>query len=316
MFNSFEQSNPISSRLIFGCASLMNIKNTSERQRLLNKAYEQGIEHFDVSPIYGFGECEKELAKFLVNKRKIKITTKFGLCTNGITKLFSKNQNRLRVILKNNILIKKFAQQYYSKFSLEKNFNIDECKKSIKNSLRILGIEKIENYLLHEPSIREEIENGIEETLICLKEEGLFENYGISGIKTNLNLIYKDRPRLFKEVVQTNGDIFKDGYENILDQSRVKIKFGILKSSLPKLKNIFNNFEFISDYWSNRLNLDLKDEENLCTIILAAALSKNNQEKIIFSTLKIKRLEKMIQTIKNPIWDVKEIEEFSKFCCL
>jgi len=315
MYNSFEQDNLISSRLIFGCASLMNIKNTSERQKLLNKVYEKGINHFDVAPIYGFGECEKELAKFIVNKEKVKITSKFGLGTKGITKTFSKNQNHLRSILRKNLFIKKIAHKYYSNFSLEKSFNIAECKKSIKNSLRILGIEKIENYLLHEPSIREEIQIGIEDTLIYLKEEGLFKNYGISGYKTNLNLIYKNRPKLFKEVVQTDGGIFKDESENILNQCKVRIKFGILKSSLPKLKNIFTSFEFISDYWSNRLNLDLRDEENLCTIILAAALSKNNKDKIIFSTLKIGKLEKMIDTIRNPIWDIKEIEEFGKFFC-
>jgi len=50
------------------------------RISLLDHAYQNNITHFDTAPLYGQGDAEKVLGKFISDKRdKITLTTKFGL---------------------------------------------------------------------------------------------------------------------------------------------------------------------------------------------------------------------------------------------
>jgi hypothetical protein len=69
------------SRLGFGTSGIMGAAlTTGGRLKLLETAFEEGIRHFDTAPLYGQGEAESLLARFLGSKRDaITITTKFGL---------------------------------------------------------------------------------------------------------------------------------------------------------------------------------------------------------------------------------------------
>ncbi len=67
-------------RLGFGCGSLMGATNRRDSLKLLEAAYEAGIRHFDVAPMYGYGEAESCLGEFLQHHHgQITVTTKFGI---------------------------------------------------------------------------------------------------------------------------------------------------------------------------------------------------------------------------------------------
>src|ERR1700742_4518007 len=67
-------------RLGFGCGSLMGATNRRDSLKLLESAYEAGIRHFDVAPMYGYGEAESCLGEFLQHHRdQVTITTKYGI---------------------------------------------------------------------------------------------------------------------------------------------------------------------------------------------------------------------------------------------
>src|ERR1700744_3740829 len=67
-------------RLGFGCSSLMAAAGRRESRRPLEAAYDAGIRHFDVAPMYGYGEAESCLGDFLQNHRgQVTITTKYGI---------------------------------------------------------------------------------------------------------------------------------------------------------------------------------------------------------------------------------------------
>jgi hypothetical protein len=86
-----------------------------------------------------------------------------------------------------------------------------------------------------------------------------------------------------------------------------------MRNSFPKVKNCLDLFPNISRYWSERLNIDLNLDENLNLCILASALAINKNNKIVFSTLKIERLNKIINSINNPKWGKEDILEFGYF---
>lgn len=72
------------SRIGFGCAAISghDYGRVDERESIMaiRKAWEEGINLFDTSDVYGFGYTEKILAKALGNERhKAIITTKFGI---------------------------------------------------------------------------------------------------------------------------------------------------------------------------------------------------------------------------------------------
>src|SRR5215469_15174156 len=73
-------TNRQTTRLGFGCGNLMGATNRRESLKLLESAFEAGIRHFDVAPMYGYGEAETCLGEFLQHHRgQITVTTKFGI---------------------------------------------------------------------------------------------------------------------------------------------------------------------------------------------------------------------------------------------
>src|SRR5262245_15446574 len=69
-----------SSRVGFGTGGLLRIGSARERQNILAAALASGITHFDTAPVYGFGEAERSLGRFLRGRRSgLTLTTKFGL---------------------------------------------------------------------------------------------------------------------------------------------------------------------------------------------------------------------------------------------
>ena len=70
----------VTSAVGFGCAGLFRIPQRSARRSVLDAAYDAGIRHFDVAPMYGLGLAEAELASFLRRRRAdVTVTTKFGI---------------------------------------------------------------------------------------------------------------------------------------------------------------------------------------------------------------------------------------------
>jgi aryl-alcohol dehydrogenase-like predicted oxidoreductase len=75
---------PPSSRLGFGCGSVMGRVGRLESLRAIATAREAGITHFDVARLYGYGEAEALLGEALGGQRdKVVIASKFGLAASA-----------------------------------------------------------------------------------------------------------------------------------------------------------------------------------------------------------------------------------------
>src|SRR6266436_1439483 len=80
----------------FGCAGLYGLPAKRERRALLEFAYQLGIRHFDVAPIYGLGLAEAELADFIGTRTDIKVATKFGITPTTVGRLAGLVQSPIR----------------------------------------------------------------------------------------------------------------------------------------------------------------------------------------------------------------------------
>jgi aryl-alcohol dehydrogenase-like predicted oxidoreductase len=71
---------PASSRLGFGCGSVMGRVSKSESLRAIAAGLDHGITHFDVARLYGYGEAEALLGTALRGRRdRVVVASKFGL---------------------------------------------------------------------------------------------------------------------------------------------------------------------------------------------------------------------------------------------
>ncbi len=71
---------PPSSRLGFGCGSIMGRVGKAESLRAIAAAIDHGVTHFDIARLYGYGEAEALLGEALRGRRhQVVIASKFGL---------------------------------------------------------------------------------------------------------------------------------------------------------------------------------------------------------------------------------------------
>src|SRR5580698_4297843 len=67
-------------RLGYGCSSVMGAMDGKESLAMLEAAFDAGVRHFDVAPMYGFGQAEGCLGEFLGRHRaEVTVTTKYGI---------------------------------------------------------------------------------------------------------------------------------------------------------------------------------------------------------------------------------------------
>ena len=131
------------SRFIFGTASLFNAGRAPARQRLLEAAVDAGFSHFDTAPYYGVGQAERDLAPVLRANPGLTVTTKVGIWSPG-----GENQGEASIFLR------KAAGRLIPALSRPTiDFAVARAGQALDGSLRRLGRERIDCYLLHEPEL-------------------------------------------------------------------------------------------------------------------------------------------------------------------
>jgi aryl-alcohol dehydrogenase-like predicted oxidoreductase len=213
------------SRLGFGTSGIMGAAlTTSGRLRLLDAAWDAGIRHFDTAPLYGFGEAESLLGRFLRGRRdSITITTKFGLLPASIHPLarplipLARGVNRrllppLRRGLKRLAassgdgagiqVAAKPAPSQPGGPSLPDSASAEpptpytpaNLRQQLELSLRKLRCDCIDYYLLHEAQFAY-LHPPFLETLDQLVREGKIRHYGIGGERGSSRRVVEHFPQ-------------------------------------------------------------------------------------------------------------------------
>lgn len=131
------------SRFIFGTAGLFNAGPAAARQRLLEAAVEAGFTHFDTAPYYGFGVAERELGLLLRRHPRLGVTTKVGLYSPG-----GDDQRDYSVFVR-----KALGRVLRPLSRPTVDFSVARARHALEGSLRRLGRERIDVYMLHEPQL-------------------------------------------------------------------------------------------------------------------------------------------------------------------
>lgn len=145
------------SRLGLGCWGLggdaYGSMDDELSKSIIYKAIDSGINFFDTSPTYGFGESEARLGKYLPKNNDLIIATKVGMIAHSGT-------------------------------DVPLSFTLKSIEKSIDQSLFRLNLESIPLAQLHSPMLDyKTIFPDVFETLVQLNKKGKVKQWGVSIAK-------------------------------------------------------------------------------------------------------------------------------------
>ena len=265
------------SRLGFGTASLHHLYRVADRVSLLEGALDVGFTHFDTAPMYGEGQTERTIGKFLaVNRARQKVTlaTKIGLPARPVMK---------KIPLA--MLADKAFRAAIGRAGIalagkrERNLSESSCNKSLSQSLAALKTDYIDLLMVHEPQQNEvsQIEE-LAEWFNRQKVDGRIRYLGLAGSAPHCISLTKQLPGLF-DVLQVEDSIELNEAASLPSVGwPLQITYGYVRRSLEQL-----------DGRSAQVPLDC----------VRAALEKNDHGMVLVSTRKKNRVEELAVLVEK-----------------
>ncbi|MFL5616100.1 MAG: aldo/keto reductase [Gemmatimonadaceae bacterium] len=140
----------------FGCVGLTAVNDDARANELLHRAFNRGVTHFDVAPLYGFGRAEVLLGRFLEGRRaQVTVTTKFGLAP---PRLAAQNPGLVafaKRTLRHLPALRRLAHRYAAQSTRVGAFSIRDAELSLRTSLANLRTDYVDVLLLHEGSVED-----------------------------------------------------------------------------------------------------------------------------------------------------------------
>ena len=157
-----------------------------DAERLIQRAFDQGINLFDTADVYGQGDSERILGSALRSKRsEIVICTKAGLLVSAKARIASFAKPVLRPLsraLQGSRGAAPPLRAALSRPPAAQNLSPQHVATSIDGSLRRLGTDTIDLFLLHNPAppVGPELDS-VAELLLAAKQAGKVRAIGVSS---------------------------------------------------------------------------------------------------------------------------------------
>ena len=260
--------------------------------RLLEQAYDHGIRHFDVAPLYGFGEAEGCLGEFLERHRDdVTVTTKFGLAAAKNQPLLNLCRAAAGPLIRRLPSMKKKLTRAAQKIAHDGDtlpFTAAEAKTSIEHSLRTLRSERIDLFLLHEATADALLDDGLHRLLENMVAAGTIGAFGVGSERSRIPDLLKRRPE-YCRVLQFEWSVFEQRVETgaafHLHHRALSPQFQARHASLVK-------DDVRLKAWCGATQHDLRDPQIFAMLLLKAALDANPESVVLFSSKQGKHIER------------------------
>lgn len=295
------------SALGFGCSGLMGSGSGAERQALLGRALDQGVTHFDVARFYGLGQAEAELGRFLrANPGRATVATKFGLDpTPLVTAGASRVLNKLGARPLGRLVEGMGGDRTH-------RFGLDDARSALESSLRKLGVETIDLYLLHDCSPEDVRRPELLEFLHRARTEGKIRAFGLATDLPAILEIDRTQPD-YARVVQFENSVLSPNLERLPHrESRAIVTHRALSGNLEDLRRRLAERPTVGKAWSGELGIDLTDPKVLADAMLAYAVAANPEGVVLFSTTKPQRIEANVRAVERPVLDPERAFRFAE----
>ena len=271
-------------RLGFGCSSVMGALGRADSLKMLETAYDAGLRHFDVAPSYGFGEAEACLGEFLArHPGELTVTTKYGIPAE--TKTWKSTARSLaRPVLKAIPGLKKRLQGAAAGMGgpaeAKAAFTAVDARASLERSLRLLRVERIDVWLLHEAEAADLGEESLLRFLEDTQAAGRIGTYGVGSGGDRISALLQERAA-FCPVLQYEWSVLDP---LIAPGDSFRIHHRALTENFRALHEALAGDPPRAQRWSDECGADLRDAEVLAHLMLKASLVCNPQSVVLFSS--------------------------------
>jgi len=297
----------------FGCSSLASL-GRKKALLLLESAFDAGVRHFDVARYYGYGEAEGILGALIESRRaRITITTKFGI-------ELPRPTSALRIALQAGRRLARLVPaarkvvQHHTTFLIKGNaFSVDDAKRSLEISLRELGTDYIDLYLLHDYVVGDQAPDELVAFLRSAVAEGKIRYFGLGTSFDNIAQALECQSDLCK-VVQFQNSVLTRNRERLpLQASRsLIITHGALGGSFRRVLSFLKaSSERVND-WSAKLGLDCSSESIISALMLNYAVEANPNGLVLFSSTDSVRTTKNAKSVLEPGISLAQVTLFAQ----
>ena len=254
----------MTSQLGFGCAYLFaGGTGATGARRMLDAAWDAGIRHFDVAPMYGGGRSEELLGQFLTEHPEATVTTKFGLLPqSGVRRVAAAFQRRipglgrLRLVDPNPQKVTRFVAA--------------EASASLARSARLLRRDFIDLVLLHEPEEADLVHDDLLEFLVAAKEKGNIGDFGIGGEFRLIPALRANR-KSYCRVLQFEWSLLGPALDL---PGAYRIHYRVFAPAAARLRKRFEKDPDLLRNWSAVTGHDLEEPAVLSRLLLKAAWTR------------------------------------------
>jgi aryl-alcohol dehydrogenase-like predicted oxidoreductase len=268
----------------FGGSSLMGALNKKQSLAVLESAFDAGIRHYDVAPMYGYGEAEACLGEFLaLHPGQVTVTTKYGIPP-------AKNSSMIKIARQIvgpvvNMLpgvkqkLARVANAATSN-SERASFTADQAKASLERSLAQLRTDRIDVWLLHEVEASDLQDDSLLRFLEDQVAKGTVGTFGIGSEGPKVAELIAKKPA-YCSVLQYEWSVLDPA---VPAGGPFRIHHRALTSNFRALYGALTASPALLKRWSDAVGSDLADSGTLASLMLRASVVANPESVILFSS--------------------------------
>jgi aryl-alcohol dehydrogenase-like predicted oxidoreductase len=295
----FPNSTTRTTPLGVGLATLMREPSSAGQLRLLHAAHEAGFRHFDVAPSYGLGAAEGVLGRFLRTRPEgVTVGTKVGILARGNAGLMRALQRPARALLRRfPVLRGRATQAVGGVVHAPTNFAIDACTRSLENSLRALGTERLDLLLLHEVQPADVASGELVEWLVAQKRRGVVRSVGVATSAANAAAILQLHRGAF-DAVQVPSHVLAPSSRALGPMpAALRLTHGVLAAPLALAAPRMTADPAWARGVSERAGVDVAAPGVLAQLLLAWALYENAAGIVLIGTSRVEHLRSAVRAV-------------------
>ncbi len=291
-------------RLGFGCSSLMGASSRRASLALLESAFDEGIRHFDVAPMYGYGEAERCLGEFLQRHRaEVTIATKYGISPAKKSSLISLGRRIAGPIIKTFPAMKQrlaSAANVVTHNPQRDTFTPAEARASLERSLTALRTDRIDLWLLHEASAADLRDDALLDLLEEEVQKGTIGTFGIGSEAAKVPALLAKHSE-YCRTLQYEWSVLDPSIDPSFEATPLsgrkpfRIHHRALTTNFRAVHLALTQDKQLCQRWSSSTLTDLSNAEELARLMLKASLVMNPASVVLFSSKNPQHIQTNVQ---------------------
>lgn len=296
-------------RIGFGCAALTGRLETGRNAALVHRAFDLGIRHFDVAPLYGTGTAEAVLGVALRDRRQqVTIATKVGrprpylsMKSSAVRLLLPPEIRRLlrlrKPVSSGGAVASQPIKEDDSVFA--ELFAVEAVKSSVQESLRFLKTDYLDCLLLHEAR-PQFITDELLSCLDGLRQSGVVRSLGLATSRADIAAIEAVCPSFFDVHQYSWSPLFGEADSSPVVPGTFTILHRAIAYSVPALTDWLRKDPAALARLSDRCGVDLADPGRLVSVVVASAVAHNPGGIVLVGTRQRDRLVENVLPLADP----------------